>query len=435
VSKPEGPEKRLIPRSGSIDATVSLPPSKSLTQRALIAAAMAGGESTLSQPLVAGDSQVLSTALTELGIPVRASATRWKVEGCGGRLPSSGAQLDLENAGTAMRFLTPLVATGHGTFVLDGSARMRSRPMTDLLDALAALGVAARSMSGNGCPPIEIRASGLPGGIVGVRGNVSSQFLSGLLLASPCAGSPMTLELTGRLVSSPYVDLTVDLMKRFGVEFDLDGPERYRVRSAAAYSARSYTVEGDASSACWWMAAAAITGGRIRIEGITRKSRQGDLRFMDLMEEMGCRCRWDRSAGGEDGIIMEGGSLHGIDADLGDMPDTAPALGAVALFASSPTRIHGAPHLRDKESDRIAGLASGLGALGARTEEHRDGLTIRPGRLRGCALDPLDDHRLAMAFSVAGLGIGGVEILNPGCVAKSYPDFFKTLEKVVDTAQ
>ncbi len=426
-------DRIAIPRSGPVDATIRVPASKSLTNRALAAAALARGISILEDPLVADDTRLMAAALRDLGVAIEQRDRAWSVIGSGGPVPAREARLYLGNAGTAMRFLTPIVAAGRGRFTLDGSERMRHRPMGDLLAALNALGVKARSAGAGGCPPVEIEAAGLPGGDVTLRGSVSSQFLSGLLLAAPLAAGDFRIRIEGPLVSRPYVDLTLDVMDRFGAAVEREGPDAFRVHGGSGYAACSYRVEGDASSACWWFAAAAVTGGVARVTGIPRTSKQGDLAFVRLLEEMGCRATW-RSGDAGDVIEVQGGSLRGVDADLQQTPDTAPALAAVALFASTPTRIRGAAHLREKESDRIAGLALGLGALGARTEEHRDGLTIRPGPLHPAVLDPLDDHRLAMAFAVAGLGIGGVEILDPECVTKSYPGFFETLTAVATPA-
>jgi len=424
-----------IRRSGPVDATIRVPSSKSLTNRVLAAAALARGPSSILNPLTSDDTSIMVEAIRSLGVAVAASPARWKVEGSAGVLAAREGRLFLGNAGTAMRFLTPIVATGHGRFLLDGSERMRQRPIADLLAALAALGVNARSVEGNGCPPVEVIASGLPGGEVALRGSVSSQFLSGLLLAAPLASADLVIRIEGPLVSRPYVDLTLDVMKRFGAPVEEMARDSWRVRAGAGYRACEFEVEGDASSASYWLAAAAITGGRVRVLGIPRSSKQGDLGLLRLLEEMGCRVAW-KSEGGADFIEVIGGSLRGVDANLEAIPDTAPALAAVAAFASGPTRIRGAAHLRAKESDRIAGLASGLAQLGARTEEHRDGLTIHPGRPRAAVVDPRDDHRLAMAFAVAALGIedragDGVEILNPGCVSKSYPAFFEELRAAV----
>ncbi len=433
----EAPPARTISLSAPIDAEVRVPSSKSLTQRALVCAALARGQSTLRRPLEAEDTLLMAAALGTLGVQIGRGPDLWVVNGFEDLFSTSGATLRLGNAGTAMRFLTPLVALGRGTFTLDGSTRMRERPIGDLIAALRGLGVSIRSYRDDGCPPVEINAAGLPGGHVVVRGVLSSQFLSGLLLAAPRAEGDLKLQVNGRTVSRPYVGLTLEVMRRFGAAVDVSpawiAPSKIPesptfLVSATGYSPTDYAVEGDASSACWWFAAAAVTGGRIRVNGISSGSGQGDLAFLDLLREMGCRVI--SGPPGEEWIEVEGSSLKGVEAHLTDMPDVAPALGAVALFASTPTRISGAAHLRAKESDRIAGLAAGLGSLGAHVEEHRDGLTIHPGPLRPATLDPLSDHRLAMAFAVAGLGIGEVRILDPGCVAKSYPGFFEELDKI-----
>jgi len=384
---------------------------------------------------VADDTTLMLEAIRALGIAVTAKEGTWQVEGAAGPPPRAEADLFLGNAGTAMRFLTPIVAAGKGRFLLDGSERMRRRPIGDLLSALNALGVKARSVRGDGCPPVEVIAAGLPGGDVTMRGSISSQFLSGLLLAAPVASGDLLVRIDGPLVSRPYVDLTLDVMKRFGAPIEEAGRDAWRVTAGIGYTAADIVVEGDASSACWWFAAAAITRGRVRVAGIPRTTKQGDLAFLGLLERMGCRISWRAGSGGDE-VEVAGGPLRGIDADLASMPDAAPALAAVAFHASGPSRIRGAAHLRAKESDRIAGLASGLADLGARTEEHRDGLTLQPGPPRAATLDPLDDHRLAMAYAVAALGIAGgndagVEILNPSCVTKSYPGFFEALAGIV----
>ena len=442
-ARPPGPQPPAgITPSAPLDAEIRLPPSKSLTQRALVCAALAAGPSRLATPLESGDTLHLLTALRGLGGRIESSGDAWLVEGFPSLFPSPGGVLDVGSNGTAMRFLIPLTALGKGSWTLDGSERLRLRPVGDLLAALAPLGVEVRSSRGDGFPPVEVRATGLPGGSISVRGEISSQFLSGLLLAAPRARGELRIEVHGPLVSRPYVGLTLEVMRRFGATVLVEGwdeaPAPARVRGPgpltfrvqpAGYRPADFAVEGDASSACWWFAAAAVTGGRVRVRSIPPGSAQGDLGFLRLLEEMGCRVV--RPAGpGDDSIDLEAGSLRGVDADLSDMPDVAPALAAVALFASSPTRIRGAAHLRLKESDRIAGIAALAGSLGALAEEHRDGLTIRPGPLRGATIDPLDDHRLAMAGAVAGLAIPGVRILDPGCVRKSYPGFFEELARV-----
>ncbi len=351
-----------------------------------------------------------------------------EVAGSGGRPPASGASLDLGDAGTPLRLLTAICCLGEGRFLLDGSERMRRRPLSHLIESLRGMGIRIASVNGDGCPPVVIEAKGVPGGAVRLAANVSSQFLSALLMVGPCAGSDLEVGIEGKLVSRPYVDLTIQVMRSFGARVGQPAPDRFRVESGAPYRNREFAVEADASSASYFFAAAAVTRGRMRVTGIAPDSRQGDLRLLDRLEEMGCRIRRE-----PDGTLeVEGRPLRGIDADLGDTPDVAPTLAAVALFASGPTTLRGIAHLRFKESDRIERTAACCRALGASCATTYDSLVVRPpaagqGALHGGDIDPAGDHRLAMAFAVAGLAVGGVRILDPDCVAKSFPDFFARL--------
>ncbi len=409
---------------GPVDGTIRVPGSKSLTNRALVIAALARGVSRLDGALVAEDSDVLMRALSKLGFRVDARGTRVDVHGLGGRVPARAAELDLRLSGTSMRFLTALTALGHGRYRLDGNARMRERPIQDLLSALEALGVAARSEAGNGCPPVVGEGSGLTGGEVEVAGGRSSQYLSGLLMVTPYAAGPVTLRVTGELQSKPFVDLTLGLMRDFGVEVERDGYRRFRVPQAR-YRARTLDVEGDAMAAGYFWAAAAVTGGRVRVANLGRGTRQGDARLAQVLQDMGCDVRWDHS-----GCEVRGprqGRLKGGDFDLNDMPDQAQTLAAVALFASGPVAIRNVWNLRIKETDRLAALATELRRLGARVDEGEGDLTIHP--LTGApeptvTLDTYGDHRMAMALAVVGARLPGVAIRDPGCVAKTYPSFF-----------
>jgi len=419
----------ITPR-GPVEALVRPPASKSLTLRAMAAAAMASGSSTLRGPLQADDTRLMADALGSLGIDLAWSDAALSVTGCGGKLPARGAALDLGDAGTPLRLLTALCATGRGRFVLDGSEQMRQRPISPLIEALRSLGVRARDIAGTGCPPVEIDADGFPGGSVTLDGETSSQFVSALLMAAPGGGADTLVRARGNLVSRPYVDLTIQMMARFGAVVEQAGEMAWRVDHAALYEARDVSIEADASSASYFMAAAAITGGRIRIGGIPPDSHQGDLVMLPLLSRMGCQV--DRS---EAEITVEGGPLRGLEADLSDAPDIVPTLAAVALYAAGPTRLHGVAHLRHKESDRLVSAAACVRALGGSAEVGPDSIAIIPpaaGRrgLTGALIDPANDHRLAMAFAVAGLGIPGVRISNPGCVAKSFPGFFDQLGKL-----
>jgi 3-phosphoshikimate 1-carboxyvinyltransferase len=415
---------------------VTAPPSKSVTQRALIAAALARGRSELRNPLLADDSRHLIAALNELGIPVRIVGSgedrALEVDGQGGAVPARSATLAVGNAGTAMRFLTALAALGRGSFVIDGDPRMRERPIEDLLEALRALGAGAESVAGNGCPPVRV-VGGLRGGTALLRGTKSSQYLSAILLVGPAVPSGVQVEIADGLVSRPYVDLTIGLMRRFGADVVLEPPgpqtRRFIVRQGASYRPTQITIEGDYSSASYFFAAAAIAGGTIRVDGLDTRSSQGDARFPQVLSRMGCRVEE-----GEGFVEVHGGDpLKGVDVDCGAMPDIVPTLAVAALFAGGPTRISGVPHLRLKETDRIEALVAEISRLGGEALGTEDGLTIVPRPLTGARIETYGDHRLAMAFAVAGLRVPGVVIADPGCVTKSFPAFWDLLDTL--TAQ
>lgn len=403
------------------------PGSKSITNRALACAALAEGESTLTGALDSEDTQVMIAALRQLGIAIDADlpSAVLRVEGCGGRIPAAGGELYVANSGTTIRFLAALVALGRGEFRLDGTPRMRERPIGDLVEALRQLGADAESEGPNGCPPVVIRAHGLPGGPAKVRGDVSSQFLSGLLMAAPYAERPVELSVAGALVSQPYVRMTLAVMAAFGVDVPPDDLSRFHLPAGVKYRGRTYAIEPDASAASYFFAAAAITGGEVTIEGLSRQSLQGDVAFVEVLEQMGCRVMW-----GDDRITVSGGSLKGVDVNMNAISDTVQTLGAVALFANGPTTVRGVGHIRHKETDRIAALATELRKLGATVEEQSDGLKITPAALHGAVIDTYQDHRMAMSLALAGLRVGGVVIRDPGCTAKTYPRFFEDLERL-----
>ncbi len=410
-------------------AAVRVPGSKSLTNRALIVAAMADGPSVLSGALDSEDTRVMVESLRRLGIGVEHDPANAviRVQGCGGTIPASTASLEIANSGTSLRFLAAMVAAGRGTYHLDGTARMRQRPVADLLAALNGLGADARSDLGTGCPPVTVRADGLDGGFAFVKGDVSSQFLSGLLMTLPYARDITTVEVQGVLVSQPYVTMTLAVMKDFGVLVENRKFRRFDVRPAH-YRGREYAVEPDASAASYFFAVAAVTGGTITVEGLGKSSVQGDLGFVDVLEFMGCKV--DRQP---DRTTVTGGPLRAVDVDMNAMSDTVMTLGVVALFAEGVTRIRNVGHIRHKESDRIAAQAVELRKLGAEVEEQPDGLVINPPpaeHLHGASIATYDDHRMAMSFAVAGLRIPGVTILDPGCVAKTYPGFWDDLARL-----
>jgi 3-phosphoshikimate 1-carboxyvinyltransferase len=430
-----GGDDRAIRVVREVRGTVQAPPSKSVTQRALVAAALADGRSVLRNSLLADDPAQLIAALSAVGLPTSVGEAAGhpivEIDGRGGRIPASSAGVAVGNAGTAMRFLTALLACGRGSYLIDGDARMRQRPIEDLLAALRDLGAAAESVNGDGCPPVRVGGPGLPGGSARLPGGKSSQYLSALLLAAPAAERGVAIEVEGPLVSRPYVDLTIDVMRRFGVAVQSEPPgptpSRFRVAPGQGYAARSLTIEGDYSSASYFFAMAAVCGGRVEVTGLDPDSRQGDARFLDLLREMGCRVE-----SSDRGIVVEGdGAPRGLaSADLSSMPDLAPTLAVVALFARGPTRIRGVPHLRLKETDRIAALVAEIRRLGGDAEADEDGLAIRPRRLTGARVETYRDHRMAMAFAVAGLRVPDVVIADPGCVAKSFPGFWQLLDRL-----
>ncbi len=416
-----------IKPSGSLSATMRPPGSKSITNRALVCAALAGGPSTLTGCLDSEDTRVMLAALERLGIAVKVDATcrTVTVEGCDGHIPATQADLYIANSGTTVRFLTAMVALGDGTFRLDGTPRMRERPIDDLLATLKSLGVDATSELGNGCPPVVVRAHGLRGGPAAVQGNISSQFLSGLLMAAPYAEQPIALTVTGDLVSQPYVHMTLAVMRAFGVDVPATNLAQFNI-PAAHYQERNYAIEPDASAASYFWAAPVIAGGSVTVEGLTRSSLQGDVEFVDVLASMGCRVT--DSARGITVAAAE--KLRGIDVDMNAISDTVQTLGAVALFADGPTTITGVAHIRHKETDRIAALATELRKFGAEVDERADGLRITPGKLHGATIDTYDDHRMAMSMALVGLRVPGVVIRDPGCTAKTYPEFFADLARL-----
>jgi 3-phosphoshikimate 1-carboxyvinyltransferase len=406
-----------------------VPGSKSITNRALVLAALAGDSfpGELWGVLRSEDTEVMIAALQSLAFKVE---TDWRknyvcvYRGEGDFIPASEANLFVTNSGTSMRFLTALVSLGHGRYRLDGVPRMRERPIGDLLSALGQLGVRAWSEAGNGCPPVVVQTDGLPGGRARIRGDVSSQFLSGLLMVSPFARADVILEVEGSLVSEPYVSMTVAMMQRWGADVTVED-RSFHVRATREYRLCNYEIEPDASAASYFWAAAAITGGDVTVAGLSSHSLQGDMRFVDVLEEMGCTVVRD-----ETGITIHGGPLRGIDVDMNDISDTVMTLAVVACFAEGPTTIRNVAHIRHKETDRLAALAAELRRVGAQVEEFADGLTITPRPLHGAEIETYNDHRMAMSMALIGLRVPAIVIKDPGCVAKTYPHFFADLERL-----
>ncbi len=424
------PELAISPWSGPPPrAVVQVPGSKSLTNRALVTAALALGESTLTGALDSEDTRVMVEALGKLGFDVRHDPDRAVIAimGRGGEIPARSAELHLKNSGTSLRFLTAMVALGQGVYHLDGVARMRERPIEDLLFALNGLGASAVADHGNGRPPLTVTARGLDGGYAWVKGDVSSQFLSALLMALPLARERTTIEVNGVLVSRPYVSMTLALMEDFGVAVGNRDFRRFDI-APARYRALDYAVEPDASAASYFFALAAITGGEITVEGLGTASIQGDMAFVDVLEHMGATVVREPTR-----TTVKGGALKAVDVDMNAISDTVMTLGVTALFADGVTRIRNVAHIRHKETDRIAALAAELRKLGARVDEQHDGLVIDPpprNQLKGASIKTYQDHRMAMSFALAGLVVPGVVILDPGCVAKTYPGFWADLERL-----
>jgi 3-phosphoshikimate 1-carboxyvinyltransferase len=332
------------------------------------------------------------------------------------------------NAGTAARFLTALLTLGKGEYTLDGDARMRQRPIGGLLDALGQLGAEVAPLHADTsvvCPPLKVSADGLAGGQVRIAGNISSQYLSALLMVAPYASASVDIELITELNSRPFVDMTLAVMADFGVAVSREGYQRFHIQPATYTPVDRLVVEPDASAASYFFAAPAICGGRVRVENMRRASRQGDIRFLDVLAEMGCQVSED-----ERGIqVSRSGELNGVDVDMRDIPDTAQTLAAIAPFAETPTRIHGIASARVKETDRISAVCAELGRLGVRVEENEDGMTIHPcGNIKPACVHTYNDHRMAMSFALIGLRADGIRIEDPGCVSKTFPDFFTVLE-------
>ncbi len=422
------------------------PGSKSITNRALVIAAAAEGDSLLTGALDSEDTQMMMGALRKMGVWLEhdPAAAVIRVRGNGGTfqgpqtsgktaLPnSSGEPVELfcGNSGTTIRFLTAMCANARGLFRLDGVERMRQRPLGDLLDGLRQLGVRVEAELGNDCPPVLVHAEGIRGGRAVIPGNISSQFLSGLLMAVPYAREETTIAISGGLVSRPYITMTMAVMRAFGVTADEPEEGVFRIPAGQKYVGTRYVIEPDASAASYFFAAAAVAGGEMTVRNLTKNALQGDVGFCDCLAKMGCEVEYLADA-----IRVRrapGAPLHGIETDMHSISDTAQTLSVVALFADSPTTIRNVANMRVKETDRIHAVVTELRKFGAEVEEFEDGMTIQPLRQAPGAVEveTYNDHRMAMSFAIAGLRLPGVTILNPGCTVKTYPGFWDDLEKI-----
>lgn len=426
----------LRPAAGPLDAVVRLPGSKSLTNRALMIAALARGPSRLTGALFADDTRHMIDALRRLDFQVTTdvSAGAIEVTGSAGHVPASEAEIHCGNSGTTMRFCTALCALGFGQYTLDGTARMHERPIGDLVSALRMLGTLIEHLGHEGYPPLRVHARGLKGGEVSLDSPPSSQGVSALLMAAPGAQSDVMLEVRGPLVSAPYVQMTLSVMEAFGVTvLARRQPEaaRYVIAAPQTYEACEYAIEPDASNASYFLAAPAVAGGRLTVQGLGTTSVQGDARFVDVLERMGCRIERGLRSLTVHGP-RPGERLRGIDVDLNAMPDMVQTLAVLALFAEGPTHVRNVGNLRLKETDRLAALARELGRLGALVEIEPDGLIIHPpGRVLPAQIETYNDHRMAMSFALASLALDGVVIKNPSCVSKTCPDFFERWESML----
>ena len=413
-----------------IEGEINLPGSKSLSNRALLLAALAKGTTKITNLLESDDTRYMLEALKELGIDYRLSEDKREcvITGNGGPIISDIPHtLYLGNAGTAMRPLTAALTLGKGDYTLTGDPRMKERPIGHLVDALRQAGAQITYLENEHYPPLHIEANGLEGGEVEINGEISSQFLTALLMAAPMAKQDMTIRIIGELVSKPYIDITLELMKRFGVVVEHDNYEIFRIKSGQTYqSPGTFMVEGDASSASYFLAAAAIKGGSVKVTGIGRESIQGDVAFADVLEKMGAKVEWS-----DESITVSRGELHGIDMDFNHIPDAAMTIATMALFVKEPTTLRNIYNWRVKETDRLAAMATELRKVGAEVEEGEDYLRIvPPEHLKHAAIDTYDDHRMAMCFSLLALDPVSVTINDPECTAKTFPTYFEELEKI-----
>ncbi len=422
-----------LPQLCSASGSVRLPGSKSISNRVLLLAALSEGETEVRDLLASDDTERMLDALKALGLGVvHLGGENWRIAGSGGRFPVKQAELFLGNAGTAFRPLTAALALAGGDYVLKGVARMHERPIGDLVDGLRQLGADITYLANEGYPPLHLKPANIqPGGVVKVRGDVSSQFLTGLLMALPLTGETVVVEVVGELISKPYIEITLATMARFGVTVERDGWQRFTIRAGSRYvSPGTIYVEGDASSASYFLALGAIGGGPVRVEGVGRDSIQGDVKFAEALAEMGAQIvmgpNWMEARAPAGGLVA-------VDLDCNHIPDAAMTLATAALFAKGTTTLRNIASWRVKETDRIAAMATELRKLGAEVDEGADYIRVTPAALHPAAIDTYDDHRMAMCFSLAAFGTP-LRINDPKCVAKTFPDYFERFAAVTRAA-
>lgn len=421
------PSRAVVPLLSPTDATVVIPGSKSYTNRALILAALAHGTSTITNALVADDSEAMLEALDALGVVVERDDKQWLVQGLGGAIPAGPLNINARFSGTTSRFLLPVLALGVGPYVLDGHEPLRKRPIGPIAEALLNLGAEVEDVDGTGLNflPLSVRGGNLSGGQVEVSAEFSSQFVTGLLQAGPYMRRGLTLNMVEATASRPYLTMTTSVMSAFGVTVERPNENQFVV-PAGGYVATTYEVEPDASTASYVFAAAAITGGRIRVPGLGRRSLQGDMEFLDVLRQMGAHVEvnenWSEVRGSAD--------IRGVDIDMSDFPDMAQTVAAVAVFGDKPTRVRGVSLIRHHETDRIRAVVTEMRRLGIQAEEFDDGFVIHPGTPQPAQVETYDDHRMAMSFALLGLRVPGIEIVDPVCVGKTFPGFFDVLDSL-----
>jgi 3-phosphoshikimate 1-carboxyvinyltransferase len=420
-------EIEIEPLSGTLDARITAPPSKAYSLRAIFIASLAEGDSILRNPLLADDQLVAIEALKQFGAAIERKGNDLAIVGTGGCLLAPG-KVDAKDSGLTVRLLCSVAAVagkGGEKIVLDGSGRLRQRPVGDLVEGLSQIGGKIKSMNGNGCPPVEVTGKSLVGGNASINAEKSSQFISSLLIALPLARRDSQISATGPLHSAPYIDITVDCMKSFGISVEKPKNGIWSVKSGQLYRGSDFQIEGDYSSAAFFFEAAAITGGKVRVGNLRRDSVQGDGKILELLSEMGCAIHRQKNT-----ATVEGPEeLVPVSADMGGFPDIVMPLAVACAFAKGDSKLSNLGTLRLKESDRVASLQDGLSRMGIQTalEDCGNSLSIfgNPRKVKGATVESFNDHRIAMAFAMAGLAITGMRIKNPDCVKKSFPDFFE----------
>jgi 3-phosphoshikimate 1-carboxyvinyltransferase len=417
---------RITP--SAVTGEVSAPPSKSYTHRAVILASLAGGESNIQSPLISADTLYTIDAGRSLGADIELKDDRLMITGTGGKIRVGDKQrIFAGNSGSTIRMVAPLAALGQAGVVFDGDSRLRQRPIGDLLSALNSLGVHARSLNNNGCPPIEIQGGRFTGGEVTISGVASSQHISALLMVAPYTEEGISVKIADGLHSRPYIDITLDVMQAFGVKASNKGYKEFIVKGGQGYKAKDYQIEGDYSSAAYFFAAGAIGGKAVTVKNLKADSAQGDRHLLNILSEMGCSVEHQK----EKVKVSRNKELSGITVDMGDYPDIVQTVAVVAAYARGKTTITNIAHLRLKESDRISDTAAELGKMGIKTEVNDNSIVIYEGKPRGAEIEAHADHRLVMSLAIAALSAEGNSIINGAeAVSKSYPQFFAELKKL-----